>query len=126
MRMFTLEERFYTKWQPLKLFNVGAAVFFDAGRTWGTDPYAVASGDGESLAAGRAVGDDSNRVDRLVGRAGGDEDVLAGEGHFAPRKPFFVRNSTMACGSGRRPGPNSPHAISPSSGSITVTPSTLS
>lgn len=37
--LFTLEERFYTNWQPLKLFNVGAAVFFDAGRTWGTDPH---------------------------------------------------------------------------------------
>ena len=82
--------------------------------------------DGEALAAGGAIGDDSHRIDRLVGRAGGDKDVLAGEGHFAPRKPFFVRKSTMACGSGNRPGPNSPHAISPSSGSITVTPSTLS
>lgn len=38
--LFTLEERFYTDWQPLKLFNVGAAVFFDAGRTWGNDPVA--------------------------------------------------------------------------------------
>ena len=33
--LVTLEQRFYTDWQPLKLFNVGAAVFFDAGRTWG-------------------------------------------------------------------------------------------
>lgn len=38
--LVTLEERFYTDWQPLKLFNVGAAVFFDAGRTWGNDPIA--------------------------------------------------------------------------------------
>lgn len=41
--LVTLEERFYTNWQPLKLFNVGAAVFFDAGRTWGRDGYAGAS-----------------------------------------------------------------------------------
>ena len=47
--LFTLEERFYTNWQPLKLFNVGAAVFFDAGRTWGSDPYAQANGTGEPL-----------------------------------------------------------------------------
>lgn len=40
--LLTLEERFYTRWQPLKLFNVGAAVFFDAGRTWGNDAYAQA------------------------------------------------------------------------------------
>jgi len=37
--LISLEERFYTGWQPLKLFDVGAAVFFDAGRAWGSDPY---------------------------------------------------------------------------------------
>jgi hypothetical protein len=41
--LFTAEERFYTDWQPLKLFNVGAAVFFDAGRTWGRDAVAQPS-----------------------------------------------------------------------------------
>jgi hypothetical protein len=40
--LVTLEERLYTTWQPLKLFNVGAAVFFDAGRSWGRDEYAAA------------------------------------------------------------------------------------
>jgi len=40
--LVTLEQRFYTDWQPLKLFNVGAAVFFDAGRTWGRDEFAPA------------------------------------------------------------------------------------
>jgi hypothetical protein len=33
----TVEERFYTDWYPFRLFNVGAAVFADAGRTWGRD-----------------------------------------------------------------------------------------
>jgi outer membrane protein assembly factor BamA len=42
LALVTLEQRFYTDWQPLKLFNVGAAVFFDAGRAWGQDPYATA------------------------------------------------------------------------------------
>jgi len=54
--LFTVEERFYTNWQPLKLFNVGAAVFFDAGRTWGADPYAAANGTGEPLGWLRDVG----------------------------------------------------------------------
>jgi hypothetical protein len=36
--LVTLEERFYTKWRPFELFQVGAAVFFDAGRVWGDDP----------------------------------------------------------------------------------------
>lgn len=34
--LFTVEERLYTNWFPLRLFNVGAAVFYDMGRTWGT------------------------------------------------------------------------------------------
>lgn len=39
----TIEERFYTHWQPLKLFNVGAAAFADVGRTWGHDDFAAPS-----------------------------------------------------------------------------------
>jgi hemolysin activation/secretion protein len=42
--LFTIEERFYSNWQLLKLFDVGAAAFFDAGRTWGRDPFAAGSG----------------------------------------------------------------------------------
>jgi outer membrane protein assembly factor BamA len=33
--LVTLEERYYTDWYPFRLFRVGAAVFFDVGRTWG-------------------------------------------------------------------------------------------
>jgi outer membrane protein assembly factor BamA len=43
--VLTLEQRFYTDWQPLRLANVGAAIFADTGRMWGRDPYA-ASPDG--------------------------------------------------------------------------------
>jgi outer membrane protein assembly factor BamA len=35
--LLTLEQRYYTKWYPFRLFHVGAATFFDMGRTWGTD-----------------------------------------------------------------------------------------
>jgi hypothetical protein len=38
--LLTVEERFYTRWQPLKLVNVGAALFLDAGRTWGRNEFA--------------------------------------------------------------------------------------
>jgi outer membrane protein assembly factor BamA len=34
--LFTLEERLYTNWYLFRLFNVGAAAFYDMGRTWGT------------------------------------------------------------------------------------------
>lgn len=35
--LLTVEERFFTKWYPFHLFNVGAAVFADVGRTFGTN-----------------------------------------------------------------------------------------
>ena len=34
--LFTVEERLYTNWYLLRLVNVGAAAFYDMGRTWGT------------------------------------------------------------------------------------------
>jgi outer membrane protein assembly factor BamA len=33
--LLTLEQRIYTNWYPWRLARFGAAVFFDAGRTWG-------------------------------------------------------------------------------------------
>ena len=33
--VFTLEERYYTDWYPLRLFRVGWAVYYDVGRAWG-------------------------------------------------------------------------------------------
>ena len=35
--LLTLEQRYYTKWYPFRLVHVGAAGFFEMGRTWGTD-----------------------------------------------------------------------------------------
>ncbi len=35
--LLTIEHRLYTNWYPFRLFRVGGAVFFDAGRTWGRD-----------------------------------------------------------------------------------------
>lgn len=36
--LLTLEHRVFTDWYPWRLFNVGGAIFFDAGRTWGDNP----------------------------------------------------------------------------------------
>lgn len=33
--LFTLEQRYFTDWYPFRLFRIGGAAFFDAGRTWG-------------------------------------------------------------------------------------------
>ena len=57
--LLTVEERFYTDWFPFHLFNVGAAVFADAGRTWGRDvageePLGMLSDVGIGLRIGNA------------------------------------------------------------------------
>jgi hemolysin activation/secretion protein len=41
--LWTIEQRFFSDWYPFRLFRVGAAVFFDAGRTWGNAPLASPS-----------------------------------------------------------------------------------
>lgn len=35
--LFTAEQRFFSDWYPFQLFNVGGAVFYDMGNTWGRD-----------------------------------------------------------------------------------------
>jgi outer membrane protein assembly factor BamA len=41
--LLSVEERYFSDWYPLRLFRVGAAVFFDMGRTWGRAPLATPS-----------------------------------------------------------------------------------
>jgi outer membrane protein assembly factor BamA len=41
--LFTAEQRGFSNWYPFRLFNVGGAVFFDAGRTWGDNPLGTPS-----------------------------------------------------------------------------------
>ena len=77
------------------------------------------SGYGKPLPARRAIGDHPHRIDRLMRRSGSDEDMES----LQILLVTGMMRSRITCGSDRRPGPNSPHAISPSSGSITWTPS---
>ena len=35
--LFTLEQRLYSSWYPLRLVRVGGAIFFDAGRAWSSE-----------------------------------------------------------------------------------------
>lgn len=39
----TAEERFFSNWYPFRLFNVGGAIFYDMGRTWGDNPFGTPS-----------------------------------------------------------------------------------
>jgi hypothetical protein len=36
--LLTVEQRYFSNWYPFRLFHIGAAMFFDAGRTWGDNP----------------------------------------------------------------------------------------
>jgi hypothetical protein len=41
--LWTVEQRYFTDWFLFRLFRVGGAIFFDAGRTWGEPPLAEPS-----------------------------------------------------------------------------------
>ena len=41
--LFTIEQRYFTDWFPFRLWRVGGAIFFDAGRTWGEPALAQPS-----------------------------------------------------------------------------------
>jgi surface antigen-like variable number repeat protein len=41
--LFTVEQRYFTDWFPFRLWRVGGAIFFDAGRTWGQPQLAQPS-----------------------------------------------------------------------------------
>jgi hypothetical protein len=48
---FTIEQRYFTDYYLWRLFRVGGAVFFDAGRVWGANPFG-----GENLGLLKDVG----------------------------------------------------------------------
>jgi outer membrane protein assembly factor BamA len=41
--LFTAEQRLFSNWYPLQMFNVGGAVFYDMGASWGRDPLGAPS-----------------------------------------------------------------------------------
>ena len=65
--LFTLEQRFFTDWYPFRLFHVGAAVFFDAGHTWGEGPFGTAN-DGllKDIGAGLRLGNARSGLGRMI------------------------------------------------------------
>ena len=65
--LLTLEQRFFTDWYPFRLFRIGAAVFFDAGRTWGENPYGSAN-DGllRDIGAGLRLGNSRSGLGRMI------------------------------------------------------------
>jgi outer membrane translocation and assembly module TamA len=41
--LFTAEQRLFSNWYPFQMFNVGGAVFYDMGATWGRDALGSSS-----------------------------------------------------------------------------------
>ncbi len=41
--LFTAEQRLFSNWYPLQMFNVGGAVFYDMGASWGRDALGAPS-----------------------------------------------------------------------------------
>ncbi len=41
--LVTAEQRYFTNWYPFRLFNVGGALFYDMGGTWGDNPTGTRS-----------------------------------------------------------------------------------
>jgi hypothetical protein len=78
--LLTLEQRYYTDWYPWRLFHVAGAVFFDAGRTWGTDVTGATSdgllknvGLGVRLGSSRAAFGNVIHIDLAFPLDGGDD-----------------------------------------------------
>jgi hypothetical protein len=80
LALLTLEERYYTDWYPFRLFNVAGAVFFDMGRTWGTDVTGATSdgllkdvGIGLRLGSSRSAFGNVIHIDLAFPLDGGDD-----------------------------------------------------
>jgi hypothetical protein len=80
LALLTLEERYYTDWYPFRLFRVAGAVFFDMGRTWGTDVTGATSdgllknvGLGLRLGSSRSAFGNVIHVDLAFPLDGGDD-----------------------------------------------------
>ncbi|MGB5472561.1 MAG: BamA/TamA family outer membrane protein [Gammaproteobacteria bacterium] len=65
--LFTVEERYFTNWYPFRLFRIGGAVFFDAGRTWGDNPVGAANlGWLKDAGFGLRIGNNRNGSGRVI------------------------------------------------------------
>jgi len=65
--LLTIEQRFFTDWYPFRLFRVGAAMFFDVGRTWGEGPLKTGN-DGmlKDIGVGLRLGNSRSGLGRMI------------------------------------------------------------
>jgi len=65
--LFTVEKRYFSDWYPFRLFHVGGAIFFDAGRTWGEDPVGGPNlGLLTDVGIGLRIGNNRSGIGRMI------------------------------------------------------------
>ncbi len=92
--LMTVEQRYFTSWYPFRLFYVGAAAFFDIGRTWGNNPVGQGNigllkdiGVGLRLASSRSSTGTMIHIDFAM-PLDGDSDISNLQINIAAKKGF--------------------------------------
>jgi len=65
--LLTVEKRYFSDWYPFRLFHVGGAVFFDAGRTWGENSVGGPNlGLLTDIGIGLRIGNNRSGIGRMI------------------------------------------------------------
>ena len=65
--LLTVEKRYFSNWYPFRLFHIGAAVFVDAGRTWGDNPVGGPNlGWLTDVGVGLRISNDRSGIGRMI------------------------------------------------------------
>lgn len=65
--LLTVEQRYFTDWYPFRLFRVGAAAFFDMGRTWGeVEPAGPGDGLLRDIGIGLRIGNTRSGLGNVI------------------------------------------------------------
>ena len=116
--LLTVEQRYFTNWYPFRLFRVGAAAFFDIGRTWGESPVSTPSqGLLKDVGIGLRFGNSRSGLGNIIHvdlafPLDGDSSIEACRFWWRPRSASdmwtangtFVPRTSLLCGSRDRFG----------------------
>lgn len=92
--LLTVEQRFFSEWYPFRLFHVGGAVFFDAGRAWGDSPVSSSRNEWlRDIGFGLRLGNTRSGLGRMTHidvafPLAGDSDISALQFLVSTRKSF--------------------------------------
>jgi outer membrane protein assembly factor BamA len=65
--LLTIEQRVFTDWYPFRVFRIGGAVFFDAGRTWGNSLAGTKNlGLLRDVGIGLRIGNSRSSIGRMI------------------------------------------------------------